>query len=158
MAVTLIRQAGPYTVTTDGARYLVNGQQATPVAAPAGSGLALALDTGIVGSNGKRDVVGLKPEHVAIHTAAVQARTEADLASPKSQRVALLMEIDAAEEAKHDAVETLRTTGRGSNPAPVLARVEAAYAALASFDAAHPELAAERAAERARLAEMGRND
>lgn len=89
-----IRQAGPYAITTDGNRYYANGKQAFPVPAPKGApaAVALMLDTGCMGANGKRDLVGLTAAQVQVHTDAVAAVYAADTArlaaTPASAAVA----------------------------------------------------------------------
>lgn len=152
----LIRQAGPYMVTTDGERLLVNGQHATPQSPPSGSSLKWLLDTGVTGSNGKRDVVGLTEAQYQIHLDAVAAHRAAVLARPKTLRAqradlsAALADLrETAYQAEHDAIEQLRTTGRTQPAADRSAEIALAQQALADFDAAHPEVKAEIAAEHA---------
>ena len=147
MATTLIRQAGPYTVTTDGSRIYINGEHAVPLFPPAGSPLKWVLDTGRVGANGKRDVVGLTAEQWAIHEAARAAREAEMLAAPKSlhQQRADLVEAWAAvreedAQARHDAIETMRVTGRGESPPDRAAEIAVLWNEIDRFDTEHPEI------------------
>ena len=146
--IITLRVAGPYTITSDGERIYCNGNHATPMIPPAGAQVAWVLDTGCKGANGKRDVVGLTAEQYAAHRAHGDAlrgaRLAADAASPKGKRAALVSAlevlIEADYQARHDAVETLRTTGKAPVSKDLSNDIAAARAALAAFDGAHPEV------------------
>jgi hypothetical protein len=98
----IIKQAGPYTVTSDGDVFYVNGRQTDLITA---SGhlvgtLAGTLDTGCTGANGKRDVVGIAAEHVAAHRAFGLARGKslqavAPMSADEKARVAAERAFDA---------------------------------------------------------------
>lgn len=155
MDAKLIRQAGPYVVTTDGQRVYVNGVQSVPQMPPAGSPLKWVLDTGKTGANGKRDLVGLTPEQWAIHEAA-RAEHEAEILSApqtlRQQRDALVSAWTNLREddyqAHYDAAETMRTTGRARMAADRSAEIATAKERLDAFDATHPEIKQEIEAER----------
>ena len=144
----IIRTAGPYTITSDGERIYCNGQQAVPMTPPAGSALAWVLDTGCKGANGKRDMVGLTAEQYAAHRAhgdaLRSARLAAYAASARGQRAALVSALEVLIEsdyrAHHDAVETMRTTGKAPARKSLSADIAAARAALAAFDVANPDI------------------
>jgi hypothetical protein len=76
MTTVTLKTVGPYTVTSDGDRFYVNGRFAAPTGKPPAQ-FALILDTGCVGPNGKRDMIGLTAEHVAAHRAVSAARHDA---------------------------------------------------------------------------------
>jgi len=94
-----IRQAGPYAITTDGNRYYANGKQAFPVPTPKGAPatVALMLDTGCIGANGKRDMIGLSAAHVQVHTDAVAAIQAADAARFAATPVSAAVAFDHAD-------------------------------------------------------------
>lgn len=150
MTFTTIRQAGPYAITTDGERVYVNGTARVALPARAGSPVVRIVETGCRGANGKMDVVGLTSEHWAIHEAACAALRLARTVAPQSLRQvradlagAVTDLQDAAYEADHAAVQGGVETGRIAIAPSRAAEIEAARTALATFDAAHPEIVAE---------------
>lgn len=94
-----ISQAGPYAITTDGNRYYANGKQAFPVPAPKGAPVTVAvmLDTGCTGANGKRDLVGLTAMQVRVHTNAVASVRAADAARLAATPVSAAVAFDRAD-------------------------------------------------------------
>lgn len=119
-----IKQAGPYTVTTDGNRVYVNGVQATPKIAPVNSGLDWVLDTGCLGANGKRDLVGLTAAHYQTHKDASAAMRAAEAAAPRTE-TQVSADIAAARAAaaelaytgRHAAIVGAQRTGRMTSAA-----------------------------------------
>ena len=150
----LIRRAGPYTVTTDGDRFYVNGEQAIPMAQEAGATMKFLLNTGKIGANGKRDLVSLTDDQYAVHTATRAKRLAAMPPSLAQQRGRL---VDAVEDATarahdehHSAITEGVATGRLRATPDRSAEITAARRALEEFDAQYPEIRAEMDEERER--------
>lgn len=109
-----IRQAGPYAITTDGNRYYANGKQAFPVPTPKGAPVtvALMLDTGCTGANGKRDLVGLTAVQVQVHTDAVAAFRAAAAERAAATPVSAVVAFDRADMEFNARFERGLHTGR----------------------------------------------
>lgn len=100
---------------------------------------------------GSRKVLGLSDEEYATLKAVLDAEREAYRLSPRGQRAELVTTLEIAydKEAAARAAVQDREAPWGSVTAAEQ-EVEAAEAALGAFDAAHPDLTAEREAERAK--------
>lgn len=147
MAETVIRVAGPYTITTDGNYLYCNGVATACDVGPAGSDVVLVVDTKCNGANGKRDRVALTAEHRAIYHRACAEAAAAAASLPANQHRRLLATLAdalaAQAEDREDAVEAAVQTGIMRPIKDRTAEIAAARAALVAFEAANPGIAAE---------------
>lgn len=147
MAMTLIRTAGPYSITTDGRYFYCNGVSTACDVAPAGSPFVLVVDTKRIGSNGQRDMVGLTAEHRDLYRAACTEASVQAARQPINVRRGLVDGINAIHEQMDDereaAIDRLVATGKTRIAPDRSAALAHARQSLADFDAAHPEVRAQ---------------
>lgn len=142
--MTIIRQAGTYTIATENGVLTCNGRRTsarpvTPVNA-GGRTVCFLVDTQELGDNGKRNMVGLTADEMEMHRADARAFEAAQRETPRYRRMLLTAQLEQAH------ADYSRAIGAGRHPGTAVADAEAA---LAAFDAANPELVAELRAEAA---------